>query len=101
MERKIHILLPAKISPTNLNRTLLYFSTLSKFPKEPTLVEVIRSSEKGDANQCFYILELCLVLIIALELTSVLLTIHVRSERKGEISILLKTAFGGKESKYD
>lgn len=77
MEGKVHVLLPAKISPTNLNKTLLYFSTLTNFPKEPTLLEVIRSSGKGDANQCFYILELCLVLIIALKLTSVLLAMYV------------------------
>ena len=58
MEGKIHVLLPAKISPTNLNKTLLYFSALSNFPKEPTLVVVIRNRGKGDGNQCFYILEL-------------------------------------------
>lgn len=72
MAGKVYIPLPAKISPANLNKTLLYFLNLSNFSKDSTLVEVIRSSEKGEVNQCFYILEL---LIITLKLTSVLFSV--------------------------
>lgn len=82
MEGEVHLLLPAKISPTDLNKNLLYFLTLSNFPKEPTVVEVIRSSTTQDGDQWVYILELCLVLIIALKLTSVLLTIYVQGAKK-------------------
>lgn len=72
MAGKVYIPLPAKISPANLNKIPLYFSIFSNFPKDSTLVEIIRSSEKGEVNQCFYILEL---LIITLKLTSVLFSV--------------------------
>lgn len=58
MEGKVHVLSTAKISPTNLNKTLLYFSTFSNFPETSTLVEVFRNNGKGDNNQCLYTLEL-------------------------------------------
>lgn len=86
MAGKVYIPLPAKISPANLNKTLLYFLNLSNFSKDSTLVEVIRSSEKGEVNQCFYILELLIITE-----AHIFAFLCVQGVRKGEISILLKT----------
>lgn len=97
MERKVHVPLPATISPMHLNK-LLYFSLFFFFPnhsKSP-LVCPIKGSGNRDGNQHFYnILELYSVLIIALKPISVFLTMFVQDGRTEEISILLKSCLLG------